>query len=267
MKTVAEISKELGISVQAVHKRIKKILSNSEQKKIFSLCIQKDMNGKLYLNEDGEFILKSTYQPDTSTISTDNLNQFKGLNQLLKPDENIHNKTIKDDMVEDKIKPSNDLNQPASTINLNQIDKTNKNKKKVVYNGLRFKTKTKINNQKKNITSGLNSLNDMVEVVDGSQTGLNINDFLKKIEEQKNEIKRLNNELSKEREHSREQANRILSLAEQMTELTRNNQILLKQEQDKNAKILLLEEKNIEKSHSGFLSKLFKKNDKANKEN
>lgn len=51
----------------------------------------------------------------------------------------------------------------------------------------------------------------------------------------KKQLELLQDELKTEREHSRQQADRIADLAEKLAELTRNSQVLLKQEQDKNA--------------------------------
>jgi len=45
-------------------------------------------------------------------------------------------------------------------------------------------------------------------------------------------------QLDSEREHSRQQSDRISDLAEKLAELTRNSQLLLKQEQDKNIRML-----------------------------
>lgn len=53
----------------------------------------------------------------------------------------------------------------------------------------------------------------------------------------------LQEELNKEREHSRTQLDKITDLAGQMAELTRNNQILLKQEQDRNKNPMLISDK------------------------
>ena len=50
--------------------------------------------------------------------------------------------------------------------------------------------------------------------------------------------KALLQELEKEREHSRQQSDRISDLAAQLAELTRNSQILLKQEQEKNTLLI-----------------------------
>ena len=49
----------------------------------------------------------------------------------------------------------------------------------------------------------------------------------------------LREELSREREHSREQATKLAELSEQITELVRNNQILIAAEQNRNNMALL----------------------------
>ncbi len=49
MKTISKISKELGISVQEVHKRIKRMLANPDYKKELPAFIQKDMKVKILI--------------------------------------------------------------------------------------------------------------------------------------------------------------------------------------------------------------------------
>jgi len=58
--------------------------------------------------------------------------------------------------------------------------------------------------------------------------------------------------LDREREHSRQQAERIADLAEKLTELTRNSQVLLKQEQDKNPSLLSTDLLSTEQSQSSL---------------
>ena len=62
--------------------------------------------------------------------------------------------------------------------------------------------------------------------------------------------------LEREREHSRQQADRISDLAEKLAELTRNSQVLLKQEQDKNVPLLTLPDESPKK---GIFRRLFVK--------
>ena len=68
--------------------------------------------------------------------------------------------------------------------------------------------------------------------------------------------------LEREREHGRQQAERIAELAEKITELTRNSQVLLKQEQDKNSFLLPENQQSTTKiknepRKSGFFGKIF----------
>lgn len=58
------------------------------------------------------------------------------------------------------------------------------------------------------------------------------------------QIEKLQEDLRIEREHSRQQAERFADISEKLTELTRNSQVLLKQEQDKTAYLLPDESQN-----------------------
>jgi len=52
------------------------------------------------------------------------------------------------------------------------------------------------------------------------------------------ELRTQREDLEREREHSRQQAKSLSELSERLAELTRNSQVLLKQEQDKNIRLL-----------------------------
>ena len=82
--------------------------------------------------------------------------------------------------------------------------------------------------------------------------------------EAKNEqIASLQTELSAERVHSREQADKLSDLATQLTELTRNNQLLLGAEQSRTNPALITANKNeIQQEKKGILQRLFKRNKK-----
>jgi DNA-binding transcriptional MocR family regulator len=82
----------------------------------------------------------------------------------------------------------------------------------------------------------------------------------------------LREELSREREHSRGQATKLAELSEQITELVRNNQILIAAEQNRNNMALLDFDNNTDVKHNviddivievtppprrGFLARLF----------
>jgi len=79
---------------------------------------------------------------------------------------------------------------------------------------------------------------------------------------------KLSDELIKERNHSREQTDKILDLANQLAELNRNNQILLGSEQTRNSQTSQsflddgeeVTSVNDSVKNQGFFSKLFKKN-------
>ena len=74
----------------------------------------------------------------------------------------------------------------------------------------------------------------------------------------------LQEELIKANEHSREQSDKVISLAEQLAELNKNNQILLKQAQDK-ATVFLPEKIEVNsptetENKKGLFKKIFNKN-------
>lgn len=254
MKTVAEIASELGISVQAVHKRIKKILSEPEKKKMLSGCIQKDLKGKMYLNEQGEIIIKSIYQPESSTASTDILKSVDGLSKPVQDDKNVERNELCNETYNTK-----QLNEKSLQLSLNaglnnttkMVDGLNKlvvDKRSNEDDQLKGCTNEEVNTHEySDVISKKNRLIEEVEAVEEEKNKANFDELLKLVQSQALQIEKLNEELNKERTHSREQANRILTLAEQMAELTRNNQVLLKQEQDKTAKMLLSDEKIITK--------------------
>jgi len=63
----------------------------------------------------------------------------------------------------------------------------------------------------------------------------------KEIEIKNKQIENISAELTKEREHSRNQSDKILGLADQLASLNKNNQVLLREAQEKTA--ILLPEK------------------------
>jgi len=78
------------------------------------------------------------------------------------------------------------------------------------------------------------------------------------------EIKKLQEDLTKEREHSRTITTQLLELTKNSQELTRNSQILLKQEQEKNTLMLSdgqqsTNSENEKQSKNSLWQKLFKK--------
>jgi hypothetical protein len=83
------------------------------------------------------------------------------------------------------------------------------------------------------------------------------NQFDSEIEFFREQNKSLQNELTKEREFSRTQSDKIAELAEKLAELTRNGQILLKQEQNRN--ILMISDERPSEPKKSFLRRLFNK--------
>ena len=93
--------------------------------------------------------------------------------------------------------------------------------------------------------------------------------LIKTLQEQVSSLNKQNEDLrqqlNEERVHTREQSDKIISLAEQLAELNKNNQILLKQEQERNIALLpeKLEENNTEEAvekKRGLFKKMFGKN-------
>jgi len=78
------------------------------------------------------------------------------------------------------------------------------------------------------------------------------------------EVQGLKKELTAEREHNRVQAERFADISEKLAELTRNSQVLLKQEQDKNTRLLSDErppnelESDTQETKKSLWQKLFK---------
>ena len=104
------------------------------------------------------------------------------------------------------------------------------------------------------------SLNGQIKFLEKEMDAKN-----KLIEIMAEEIKKEHEMLEIERKHTREQSDKIMSLAEQLTELNRNNQILLREAQEKTT--ILLPEKFEETTSEeaaekkrGFLKKMFGKN-------
>jgi hypothetical protein len=119
MKTISKISKELGISVQEVHKRIKRMLANPDYKKELPAFIQKDMKVKMYLDKKREFTLKSMHQPDSTTTSTNTLNSETDLNKQFKLNENIDNTINYNDENLEYSQLNDYFDKLVSTTNLN----------------------------------------------------------------------------------------------------------------------------------------------------
>ena len=92
------------------------------------------------------------------------------------------------------------------------------------------------------ITNYINSLKDQITILTADK------------ENSQAQIANLQTELTNERTHSNQQSDRIADLAEKLAELTRNGQVLLKQEQEKNT-LLLETSKDAEVTHSSDLDK------------
>ena len=109
---------------------------------------------------------------------------------------------------------------------------------------------------------------DNIEVANDLQPNATSNDEKKSLNEQitylRKQNKLLQDELIKEREHSRDITNKLIELTNKSQELTRNSQVLLKQEQDKTA-LLIPEQIDVSSSidgekKKGFFKKIFNKN-------
>lgn len=187
-KTIKQIADEIGVTRQAIHKRIKQEpLSNDLQRSILSV------GNTVYINNDGVNLIKSVFIKDigaTSTLSTDLVDH---------------------------------------------IDQVDSNTYKIV-------------NQVNSVDSTKNELVDNVNEVDSEPfRSVNQVDSLssKFIESLQNQIQTLTEQnqdlreqLNQERIHSREQSNKVISLAEQLAKLNENNQILLKKEQERNTLLI-----------------------------
>lgn len=86
MKTVAEIAKEIGVTPQAVYKRI-----NNQLKTSLKGSLNKGLKGETLLDVDGERIIKEAFKPVDNQFKQPVDNQFiNGLmNQLKVKDEQI----------------------------------------------------------------------------------------------------------------------------------------------------------------------------------
>ncbi|MCL2400654.1 MAG: hypothetical protein FWC91_13035 [Defluviitaleaceae bacterium] len=86
------------------------------------------------------------------------------------------------------------------------------------------------------------------------------------LESKNNLIIKLQEELTTERTHSREQANRLSDLAEQLAELNRNNQILLGSEQNRTNHTLAVANGEGTPKKTGFFARVFLKRKKEQDE-
>lgn len=164
MKTIKQIADEIGVSKQAVQKRISREPLCTSIQEYISTC-----EGVKYIDETGENLIKSAFaktQPTTSDIDV--------------PVD-----------IPDNQQPN--VHSDVHTDVHSEILKT--------------------------LQENLLILQEQLKVKD------------KQIDDLENNNRELHEEMKVEREHSRQQADKL-------AELTRNSQILLKQEQDKNALLL-----------------------------
>ncbi|MCL2311906.1 MAG: HTH domain-containing protein [Firmicutes bacterium] len=109
MKTIAQIAKELGVSRQAVYKKIKKepLLTSLQGLTVL-------VNNKLTVDTDGEAIIKIEFDKNVSTVINDNT-----VNMLTMSTEKINKVSTKVDNIDDELPQS--LHEQIKLLN-SQID-------------------------------------------------------------------------------------------------------------------------------------------------
>lgn len=172
-KTIKQLSEEIGVTRQAIHKKIKKEpLSSNLQRSILSV------GNTVYINNDGVSLIKSVFIKDIGATSTLSTTPVDYIDQV---DRDLCQKVDRIDNV--------DNSENGSVDYIDQVDSLS---------------------------------SKFIESLQGQ---------IKTLTEQNQDLRE---QLNQERTHSREQSNKVISLAEQLAKLNENNQILLKKEQDKN---------------------------------
>ena len=197
MKTIAQIAAEIGVSKQAVHKKIKQEPLSTSLRELTST------NGNtILISVDGETLIKQAFCPNI-------------VNQVDEVDDN---------------QPSTFVNQTST--NDNQVDDIR--------------------------TQFISSLQSQLTAMTEQNKAL-----LQELEKEREHNRAA---LDREREHGKQQAERIADLADKLAELTRNGQVLLKQEQDRNTPPLLPDEPSQPPEETaepppkeGLLKRLFRK--------
>jgi len=215
MKTIKQIADEIGVTKQAVHQRIKrKPLSTSLHKHL------KTIDGVIYINVEGEEIIKTAFTKrpsiDAATenidTSTDNVNVSTETLTDIIDGENITDSNCDDEELSTENNITSTINVDLSTEN---VDTFTTMFTKPVDDEL-------TNNY-------INSLKEQISLLSEQN---------KKLWQESNKNREA---LEREREHSRSQSEKVINLAEQLTELNKNNQVLLREAQEKTA--ILLPEK------------------------
>ena len=182
MKTIKEIADEIGVTKQAVQKRIAK-----EPLKSYIQQYIKTIDGTQYIEAGGESIIKSAYNV------TDNVAD----NQTTDFDTVADNQAaVADNVYTDETPVADNRQAVADNVGDNQA------------------------------TVADNADNQMYNILKDTILTLQ-----KQLEVKDAQIEGLQGEITTEREHSRD-------IAEKLAELARNSQVLLKQEQERNTPLL-----------------------------
>jgi len=218
MKTVAEIAKEVGVSTQAIYKKINQSLRSELSAYIHVV------DGQKLIDKEGEAIIKLGLQP-VANRTLKNVGQVASQLQEMKIGV-TENGTMKTKI---QLQPTTSGLQPTLDLvaNLDEVEQTGTTSKEHEYaDDLVANQLQLVGNQ-----------TELIKEIDRLKDSL---DFYKKQHvKAQTDCEKAQEELSKEREHSRAQADRLASLAEQLAELSRNNQILLGAEQSRTNPALL----------------------------
>jgi len=242
VKTVAEFAREMDVSVQTIYRRLNKVKQINDE----GLTVKKD--GITYITVLGENALTGRLtdvkQQDESVFNGSdqiNANRFNEIRQS----DNQHETNMFNGVKQSEVNTFNTTGRAgvnslensgkSGVDSLNRVKHENGN----VFNGVKqangnmFNSVEQANDDALNNVKQLNAdtFNDVKQPVKHPESA-DIAYF-----KEQNRI--LHEELVKEREHSRAQADRLASLAEQLAELSRNNQILLGAEQSRTNPALL----------------------------
>ena len=223
MKTVAEFAKEIDVSVQTIYRRLNKVKQINDE----GLTVKKD--GITYITSLGEDALTGRLtdvkQSANMFNGSTNQDQYQDQDQ----DVNMFNSVKRSD-----INAFNTVEQEG--------DNTLKNAEQKNISAFNSVKQSDVNEFNRVKQPYVNAFNDVEQVNNNEFNSVKHN--VKHPESAdityfKEQNRILQEELIKEREHSRTQADRLASLAEQLAELSRNNQILLGAEQSRTNPALL----------------------------
>jgi len=231
VKTVAEFAREMDVSVQTIYRRLNKVKQINDE----GLTVKKD--GITYITVLGENALTGRLtdvkQQDESVFNGSDQINANTFNEIRQSD-NQHATNMFNGVKQSEVNMFNatgqvDVNSlgnsgKSGVDSLNRVKHENGN----MFNGVEQTNDGALNNVKQ---LNVDTFNDVKQPVKHPESA-DIAYF-----KEQNRI--LHEELVKEREHSRAQADRLASLAEQLAELSRNNQILLGAEQSRTNPALL----------------------------